>query len=406
MNWNDYLSKHSASMKQSLIRELVAQTKGVEGMISLAGGFPAPQTFPKAQLAEIFKEAILSDGDDIMQYGPTEGDIRLINAIKKFGNFDISNDEIMISVGSTNAIYCYTRTMIDDGDVILSEAPNFLGVGLLFETIGAEIIGLNVQEDGLDLLEMEQKILECHEAGKKIKFLYTIPEFQNPTGISMSLQKKRELVELAIKYNIPILEDNPYGELRFDGEKTADIYQIACQEFERDDLVVLVKSFSKILGPGLRLAYAIGDKEIIGKMVSWQQKINVSADNITQRAAAIYMEKGYLQPHIDSIIEFYRPKKEKMLDSLVKYLPKEVSWTNPAGGMFVWVYLPENMSGEDLFNAAIKYKIAFIPGSKFYPSGAEKYNEIRLNFSYPTVEEIEMGIERLGIIIREEMAKL
>lgn len=403
MDWNNYLSKHSATMKQSLIRDLVAQTKGVEGMISLAGGFPAPETFPKIQLAEIFKEIILSDGDDVLQYGSTSGDMRLIKAIIKLGDFNITPDEIMISVGSTNAIYCYARALIDDGDVILSEGPNFLGTGLLFETIGAEVIGIDVKSDGLDLEQMEKIILDCHKQNKKIKFLYTIPEFQNPTGISMTLEKKRKLVKLAIKYNIPILEDNPYGELRFDGEKTDDIYKIAVEEFDRKDLVVLVKSFSKILGPGMRLAYAIGDEEIISKMVSWQQKINVSADNITQRAVAVYIERGLIQPHIESIIKFYRPKKNRMLAALKKYLPQEVTWTIPEGGMFVWVYLPTNLSGDDLFQKAIKNKVAFIPGSKFYPTGSEKYNEIRLNFSYPTEEEIELGIERLGNIIKQEL---
>lgn len=404
MNWNDYLSKHSLTMKQSLIRDLVAQTKGVEGMISLAGGFPAPQTFPKEQLAEIFSEVILADGDDILQYGSTNGDLRLVNAIKKLENFPgLCPDEMMISVGATNAIYCYTRALIDEGDVILCEGPNFLGVGLLFETIGAEVIGMDVKEDGIDLEQMEEKILECKRLKKKIKFIYTIPEFQNPTGISMTLEKKRDLIKMAIKYNIPILEDNPYGELRFDGEIIPDIYRIACEEFQRNDLVVLVKSFSKILGPGMRMAFAIGHKEIIDKMVSWQQKINVSADNISQRAVAVFIEKGYMQPHIDSIIKFYRPKKEKMMQALKKYLPKEVTWTNPEGGMFVWVYLPKYMNGDDLFNVAIKHKIAFIPGSKFYPSGAERFNEIRLNFSYPTENEIEEGIKRLGELIKAEL---
>ena len=406
INWKEYFSNHSASMKQSLIRDLVAQTKGVEGMISLAGGFPAPQTFPKAQLAEIFKEVILTDGDDVLQYGPTGGDMRLIEAIKQMGNFSkISSDEMMISVGSTNAIYCYTRSLIDEGDVILCEGPNFLGTGLLFETIGAEVIGIDVKQDGLDLEQLEETILRCQKEDKKIKFIYTIPEFQNPTGISMPYEKKRALVKLAIKYNLPILEDNPYGELRFEGEKSPDIYKIAREEFGRKDLVVLIKSFSKILGPGMRMAYAIGDKEIISTMISWQQKINVSPDNITQRAVALFIERGLMQPHIQSIIEFYRPKKDKMLTALEKYLPQEVKWTIPQGGMFVWVYLPENMSGDDLFQEAIKHKVAFIPGSKFYPTGAERFNEIRLNFSYPSETEIETGVKRLGALIRQELDK-
>jgi 2-aminoadipate transaminase len=390
-------------MKQSLIRDLVSQTKGVEGMISLAGGFPAPQTFPKEQLAELFAEAILTNGDDILQYGATGGDLRLLAAIKKWENLpQLNNDEMLISVGSTNAIYCYARALIDPGDVILCEGPNFLGTGLLFETIGAEVIGLDVNEAGIDLQQMEATIQQCAAEGKKIKFIYTIPEFQNPTGISMQLGNKRALVRLAAQYEIPILEDNPYGALRYQGDSTPDLYAIA-QEIDRPDLVVLVKSFSKILGPGLRLAYAIGAAEIINKMVSWQQKINVSADNVTQRVVALFMEKQLLAPHIKSIVNFYRPKKDAMLKALQKHMPQAASWTAPEGGMFIWVYLPENYNTDQLFQKALQYKVAFVPGSKFYPSGAERFHELRLNFSYPTIAEIELGIQRLGDLLKTEL---
>jgi len=363
MNWNNILSTQSLTMKQSLIRDLVSQTKGVEGMISLAGGFPAPETFPKQQLAELFAEAILTDGDDILQYGATGGDLRLLAAIKKWENLpQLSNDELMISVGSTNAIYCYARALIDPGDVILCEGPNFLGTGLLFETIGAEVIGLDVNEAGIDLQQMQATIDQCQAAGKKIKFIYTIPEFQNPTGISMQLSTKQALVQLAAKYEIPILEDNPYGELRYEGEATPDLYQIAA-DMKRPDLVVLVKSFSKILGPGLRLAYAIGAAEIINKMVSWQQKINVSADNVTQRVVALFMEKELLAPHIKKIIEFYRPQKDAMLKALQKHMPAAASWTVPEGGMFIWVYLPKDYNTDQLFQKALDYKVAFVPAA-------------------------------------------
>jgi len=403
MNWNNYLSKQSISMKQSLIRDLVSQTKGVPGMISLAGGFPAPQTFPKQKLAEIFSEIILNDGDDILQYGATGGDLRLIEAIKKWENLPaLTHDEILISVGSTNAIYCYTRALTDEGDVILCGGPNFLGTGLLFETIGAEVIGIDVDEGGINLEQLEAEIIKCKNENKKIKFLYTIPEFQNPTGISMKLERKYALIDLAAKYDLAILEDNPYGALRYSGEKTPDLYKIAL-DINRPDLVVLVKSFSKILGPGIRMAYALGDKTIIDKMTSWQQKINVSADNISQRAVAVFMEKDYLQSHIDFIIDFYRPKKDAMLQALEKYMPSQASWTAPEGGMFVWIYLPENYNADELFQKALDYKVAFVPGSKFYPSGSERFNEIRLNFSYPTEEEIDEGIKRLGELLEKEL---
>ncbi len=396
--WQSKFSKSTAKMGESMIRQLVAQTKGVPGLISFAGGFPDPQTFPKSGLADLFASVIKEDGDDILQYGASSGDTQLIDEIRRWENIQESTDELLITVGSTNAIYCYTRALVDEGDVIICEAPSFLGSVVAFESVGAEVVGVDMDADGLVMSDLKATITRLKAAGKNIKFIYTIPEFQNPTGITMSLARRRELIQIAIDEQIPVLEDNPYGVLRYEGSAHQDLYKLSRTEFD-SDIVTCVKSFSKILGPGLRLAYAIGNASLINKMSSWMQKISVSADNVTQRAVAHYMKNNLLLPHIEQIVSYYRPKQQAMLTALKSSMPAGIRWTIPQGGMFVWIYLPENICGDKLFQLAIKQKIAFIPGSKFYPQGAEKYHEIRLNFSYPSIEQIEVGVKRLAELL-------
>lgn len=392
-------TKHTAKMGESMIRELVASTKGIEGLISLAGGFPAEETFPKKELAEIFHKVVLEEGNDVLQYGSSNGDPKLIDAIAKMQNHDrVKAENVLITTGSTNGIYYFAKCFVEEGDVVLAEAPSFLGSVVSFESLGAEVVGISMDTKGMITDELEEKIIALQKQNKKIKFIYTIPEFQNPTGITMSTDRRRKLIEIAIKYNIQVLEDNPYGELRYTGESPKDLYKMALDEFD-SEIVTCVKSFSKVLGPGLRLAYAVGNAEIIHKMCSWTQKVNVSSDSVTQRVVYDFINNNMLLPHIEKIREFYRPRCEKMLESLEKYMPKGVSWTKPEGGMFVWIYLPENLNGDELFAKARDAKVAFIPGSKFYPSGCEKYNEIRLNFSYPSPEKIEKGVKILADLL-------
>ena len=391
-------------MKESLIRELVALTKGVKGMISFAGGFPAEATLPSKQMSEIFSESLKDFGNDILQYGASGGDLILKKEIKKWEKIEnYSDNQILISTGSTNGIYYFTKTFIDKGDIIISEGPSFLGTLVAFEAEGAIIESVSMDSDGMKTEELKNKIASLQKTGKKIKFIYTIPEFQNPTGITMSLNRREELIKIAIENEIPILEDNPYEELRLSGRKIPDLYKIANDKFNNREIVTTVKSFSKTLGPGLRLAYAFGPEKVISEMVSWTQKINVSADCVTQRAVANFLNRDMFQPHIKNIREFYRPKLKLMLEELKNNMPSEIKWTHPEGGMFVWVYLPKNINADELFTKAIEAKVAFIPGSKFYPTNQEIYNELRLNFSYPSLSEIKEGVKRLAEIIKKEL---
>ena len=393
-------SKTTASMRHSFIREILKVTKGIPGMISFAGGLPSPESFPKELLADLFSRVIREEGDEVLQYGASDGDKVFKEAIKKFENVPyLSDEEIMITVGSTNGIYYFTRALIDPGDIIVCEAPGFPGSLAAMEACGARIIGVEMDEYGMipDLLrDILGRLLQKNEP---VKFLYLIPEFQNPSGRTMDLARRRAIIEVAEEFDLPILEDQPYRELRYDGKRIITLWELARTEFDDPKLVTIAKSFSKILGPGLRLGFAAGPPEIMEPMVKWAQKSTVSPDCATQRVTARFIEKGYMHDHISKIIDLYRPRRDAMLKALESHMPDGVQWTVPEGGMFIWVTFDADVDTDRLFDRAIKNMVAFIPGSKFYPEGTVKTNELRLNFSYATEELIREGVQRLAQLL-------
>ncbi len=396
-----YFSHTTKTMKSSLIRELVAATKNVKGLISFAGGFPSPATFPSDILSKIYAEVVHEEGRDVLQYGASEGDVQLKDELIKWEGYNgLTADNLIITVGATNAIYYMSRALLDEGDVILCEAPTFLGSLVVFDALKADVQGVPLDGEGLDIEKLKLKVNELKSHGKKIKFLYTIPDFQNPAGTSMSLERRKAILAYCLAENILILEDNPYSRLRLSGDELPTLYRIAREEMNNDYLVTEIVSFSKILGPGMRVAYAKGNPALINKMVSWQQKVNVTPDCVTERVAARFLAAGYMNPHIDSICEYYKPYLDKMLESLSKYMPNYVQWTRPKGGIFLWVWLPEDMDADKLFYQAKDHLVTFIPGSKFYPEGQEKRNCLRLNYTFSTLEQIDTGIERLAKLIR------
>jgi 2-aminoadipate transaminase len=393
-------SKTTASMQHSFIREILKVTKGVPDMISFAGGLPSPESFPKKLLAELFSKVIKEEGDDVLQYGASDGDLVFKNTIKDFEEVPyLSDDEIMITVGSTNGIYYFTRVLIDPGDIIICEAPGFPGSLAAMESCGARMVGVEMDEYGMVPDGLSAKIKTLLKNGDQVKFIYLIPEFQNPSGRTMNLDRRRDIIEIAVKFDLPILEDQPYRELRFEGERIVTLWELARTEFNDPTLVTIAKSFSKILGPGLRLGFAAGPPDVIKPMVKWAQKSTVSPDCVTQRVSARFIEQGHMCRQIQNIIDLYRPRRDAMMKALKTHMPDSVRWTNPEGGMFIWVTFDEAVNTDDLFEHAVKNKVAFIPGSKFYPKENIKKNELRLNFSYANAEMIEEGISRLAKLI-------
>jgi 2-aminoadipate transaminase len=396
MNYPSYFSKVTNVMKSSLIRELVASTKNIPDLISFAGGFPSPATFPREQLSGLFSEVVREEGLDVLQYGASEGDNELKRELARWEGYEFNPDEMVTTVGATNAFYYYGRSLIDPGDVILCEAPTFLGSLVAFDALGADCQSVDIDADGIRMDLLREKVQSLRQQGRKIKFIYVIPDFHNPGGITYSIARRRELIAFCLESGIPIVEDNPYSRLRYAGEAVPTLYRLAKEEFGGSKIVTEIVSFSKILGPGMRIAYAKGDRELINKMVSWQQKVNITPDCVAQRVVARFLAKGLMDPHIESIRDFYRPYLNKMLDELAKNMPSSVSWTKPEGGIFLWLTLLEGVNADELFVKASQNKVSFIPGSKFYPAGQEKFNTLRLNFTFSTFEQIEQGIQRLA----------
>jgi len=387
-------------MAHSFIREILKVTKGVPGMISFAGGLPSPSSFPKELLADLFSQVITAEGDDVLQYGASDGDRVFKRVIKEFEAVPyLSDDEIMITVGSTNGIYYFTRTFIDPGDIIICEAPGFPGSLAAMESCGARIVGVEMDAVGMIPERLRATLRRLIDQNEPVKFIYVIPEFQNPSGRTMDLNRRRAIIEVAQEFDLPILEDQPYRELRFDGERIITLWELARTEFNDPKMVTIAKSFSKILGPGLRLGFAAGPPEVMNPMVKWAQKATVSPDCVTQRVAARFIEQGHMHRHIQTIIDLYRPRRDAMLDALESYMPDGVQWTVPEGGMFIWVTFDEAVDTDQLFDRAVEKKVAFIPGSKFYPQGTGKKNELRLNFSYSTEAQITEGIQRLADLL-------
>jgi len=393
-------AKTTLTMKHSFIREILKVTKGVPGMISFAGGLPSPDAFPKKILASLFSEVISEEGDEVLQYGASDGDQVLKRIIRNFEEASyLSDEEMMITAGSTNGIYYFTRTLIDPGDIIICEAPSFPGSLVAMEACGARLVGVEMDEVGMIPDQLKGTLIQLVRKNEPVKFIYLIPEFQNPSGRTMDLDRRWAVIEVAKEFDLPILEDQPYREIRFNGKRIITLWELARTEFADPKLVTIVKSFSKITGPGLRLGFAAGPPEIIGPMVKWAQKTTVSPDCVTQRVTARFIGKGYLKNHISRISNLYRPRRDAMLAALKNHMPDGVRWTIPEGGMFIWVTFDNGIDTDKLFDRAIAKKVAFIPGSKFYPEGVIKKNEMRLNFSYPNEELIHEGIQRLAKLL-------
>lgn len=395
------LSRTTRSMGVSFIREMLKATKGVSGMISLAGGMPSPDSFPKDLLAGLFQEVVANEGADVLQYGASEGDALLkAQILRHEGDTSVGPDEILITDGTTNAIYLFTRALIDPGDVVICEAPSFSGSLVAIEACGADLAGVEMDEEGLAVERVREVIRAKRAEGRIVKFLYVIPEFQNPSGRTMSLSRRRDLIRTAREAEVLILEDQPYRDLRYYGRRLPSLWNLARDEFGDDHTVTICKSFSKILGPGLRLGFAAGTPALITAMANWAQKVTVSPEGVAQRVVARFLERGYMAAHVERINGLYRAKRDAIIAALKESMPSSIRWTEPEGGLFIWVTCPPPIDTDTLFTEAAKAGVAFIPGSKFYTAGTMRRDEMRLNFSYAEAPDLREGVARLARLLR------
>jgi 2-aminoadipate transaminase len=396
---NQYLSLSGKSMKRSAIREILKHLHK-PGMISFAGGLPAPETFPVEDLKEIVMEILETDGPDGLQYGTTEGDPHLRKMLverHKSQGLDINIENIIITTGSQQGIDLIARIFLDPGDYVLCGLPSYLGGLNAFSTYGAKLKGISLDENGMKTDELEETIITLKELGRKIKFIYLIPDFQNPAGITLPDSRRIKIIEIAEKYDLFIIEDSPYREVRFEGEP-----QKLMKELDKYDRVITLCTFSKIFAPGFRVGWVIGNPEILDKIAMAKQTADLCTSPFVQKIIARYIEKGLLEKNLKKTIELYRERRTHMVNCLKKHMPVEVTWTQPQGGLFLFVTLPVHIDSGVIFKKAIEKNVAFVAGSTFFCNGSG-HNTMRLNFSYSNSNEIETGIERLSQVVKAEM---
>jgi 2-aminoadipate transaminase len=390
-------------MKGSAIRELLKLTE-LPDVISFAGGLPAPEVFPVEEFREACNRVLTDVGPQSLQYGTTEGYTPLREMIARHASrigINVSADNILITSGSQQALDLLGKIFINRGDRILVESPTYLGALQAWNAYGAEYVPVETDHNGM--------IPEALEAALRFgpKFIYALPNFQNPTGITISLERRQKLVELADRYGVPIVEDDPYGQLRFEGEPLPPIKIVDCRMRNQGNgfytgNVIYLSTFSKILAPGLRLAWVIAPQEVIRKLVLAKQGTDLHTATFNQIVAHEVGRGGFLDKHVHTINRVYRERRDVMLDALHEFMPAGVQWTRPEGGLFLWVTLPKGFNAADLLNEAVKKKVAFVPGAPFHAAGGGE-NTMRLNFSYSKPEIILEGISRLGTVFKEHI---
>ncbi|GAB1468037.1 PLP-dependent aminotransferase family protein [Candidatus Cloacimonadota bacterium] len=398
----DILSTNIKGMKRSAIRELL-KFLGVPGLISFSGGFPSPATFPIAELKEIINEVMDTEAAFALQYGATEGDILLRTLLVeryKANGVDMSIDNMIITTASQQALDLIAKMFINRGDYVLVGLPSYLGGLSAFNSYGANMVGIPMDDEGEDPNIMEAKLKELIAIGKKPKFIYLIPDFQNPAGITMTERRRKEILELAYKYDVLILEDSPYRELRYEGTPQKTIY-----EMDGTGHVILLGTFSKIFCPGFRIGWVVGHPDILDKIVVGKQAADLCTPPFTQRIAARYIEKGYLDPKIQEITKMYAEKQKTMLSALKENMPEEFSWTHPEGGLFLMAKGPETLDTQAILLDCIKEaKVAYVAGTSFFCDGGGN-NTMRLNFSYESIEKNIEGVQRLGAFLKKVIKK-
>lgn len=389
MNIDQLLSANAKSMRRSAIRDLLKVAVKPE-IISFGGGFPSPETFPIEELKKIMMDIMNEQGAAALQYASTEGDVSLRKEISKLYNdehLNIPIENILITTASQQAIDLLSRIFIDPGDVIVCGLPSYLGALQAFWSYQCHPYGLR-HNNGL-----EEAVNALVAAGKKPKFIYSIPDFQNPSGETMTVEERQYVVSVAEKYDLLIIEDSPYKQIRFEGESLPTMYSMC------PDRVVLLGTFSKTFVPGFRLGWVVAANNIIEKLIVAKQSADLCTPIFNQMVAARYLQSGMFNKNLEKIKSLYKHKKNIMIKAFEDYMPEGVTWTNPQGGLFLFLNLPPQYDTRELFNLAIKENVAFVIGEAFHCDDSGK-NTMRLNFSYASDDKIVEGVKRLAAAIQ------
>jgi 2-aminoadipate transaminase len=404
VNFDQLYSDRAGKMRKSEIRELLKVTQDPE-IISFAGGLPSPQSFPIQDLKGIVQTVLDHHGKVALQYGATQGinELREViteRSIREGMKGGVTPENIMITSGSQQALDAVGKIFLNPGDIAMVGLPSYLGGINAFRSYEANLVGIPLDKEGMRVDLLEEKIKELIKQDMSVKFIYTVPTFQNPAGTVMPESRRKKLVEIAHEYNLVIIEDDPYGKLRYDIPAVKPI-----KAFDDEGRVIYMSTFSKILAPGFRLAWIIAAEDIMRKLALCKQAQDLCTAGFSQYIAYEFMKSGSLDLHIMKICEMYKPKRDIMMDSMKKYFPKGYICNKPKGGMFAWVTLPEEIDTEAMFLDAFKEKVAYVHGKAFCVDGGGG-SSMRLNFSYSTNEQLETGMKRLGTVIERKMKVL
>jgi 2-aminoadipate transaminase len=388
-------------MKSSAMRDLMAVTERPE-VISLAGGLPDTSTFPPESYAALMQRVATESCARALQYGPTEGMSVVKRAIRHVmeaeGVMGLDDDDILVTTGGQQVIDLVCKTLLDPGDVVIAEAPTYPGAVPAFCAYQADVVQIEMDRDGMVVDAMEAALDRLEAEGRRPKFIYTIPNFQNPAGVTMSLPRRERLVRIAHERELLILEDNPYGLLRYEGDPLPTLRSLDGGEF-----VIYLGTFSKILSPGLRLGWTTAPRPVLEKMNIGKQAADLCSSSMTQLFVAAYFDEDRWEDYLRSLVELYRRRRDTMLDALAEHFPRETEWTMPQGGLFVWATLPDYIDTTDLLARALRDNVAFVPGRAAYLDGRGG-SSMRLNFSGVPEDDIREGVRRIGKVIREQVA--
>jgi len=399
--WEYRYAHRTQKMGSSVIRELLKLTEQPD-IISFAGGLPAPEVFPVKEFREACNTVLEQHGPQALQYSTTEGYTPLREMIAQRTarySVEVAADNIIITSGSQQALDFIGRLFINRGDYVVVESPTYLGALQAWNAFGAQYIPVRSDEHGMIVDELEAAL----RVGPK--FIYVLPNFQNPGGSTLSLERRKKLVEIADKYGVPIVEDDPYGQLRYEGEHIPSVVALD-SEFRGPNgghysgNVIYLSTFSKLLAPGLRLAWVIAPPEVIRKFVMAKQGADLHTSSFNQYVAYEVAKGGFLDEHVKVIRATYKERRDVMIEMMEEMFPAGVTWRKPQGGMFLWGILPEGMDAAEVLKRAVEKKVAFVPGVAFHPNGDGK-NTMRINFSYSSPETIREGVTRLGTTLKE-----
>lgn len=396
MEYEKYFSDTANELEASEIREILSVVKSGD-IISMAGGMPNPKSFPVDMIDELTSKALDEKGTEMLQYGTTMGYEGLREQIsermKNKYNVDLGTEQIMITAGSQQGLFLLGRAFVNEGEDVAVGAPTYLAALTAFKNFKPNYVNIPLDENGMDVDALEKKL----ENGMDPKFVYVIPTFQNPTGVTMNEERREKLVNLAEEHDFLIMEDGPYNELRYEGDDVDPIIS-----YDNSGRTIFLGTFSKIFAPGFRLGWVAGDEGFIRKMEIIKQSLDLCTNVVSQYIAYEYMKTGKIDEQIEKIKDLYKPKQKVLIDSLEEYMPSGIEWTVPKGGMFSWVTLPEEFDTEEMFDEAIDNDVAYVPGHAFYANNPKK-NTMRLNYTYVEDEQIEEGVKRIAKTIKDNM---